>query len=141
MIHRAILGSVERMISILTEHYGGKWPFWISPRQVMVRRKGGRKEKLMFFFPFILIFKRKESFSLLGLFSIFLSLEEEGNLPCWSLFALSFHGEKAKRKTFPSNLTPFPFLCRSSPLVLPTSPMPRVSCSSSSSAISTPNAI
>ncbi|OLL21853.1 Threonine--tRNA ligase, cytoplasmic [Neolecta irregularis DAH-3] len=36
MIHRAILGSVERMVAILTEHYAGKWPFWLSPRQVMV---------------------------------------------------------------------------------------------------------
>ncbi|KAL7751935.1 threonyl-tRNA synthetase [Sorochytrium milnesiophthora] len=36
IIHRAILGSVERCIAILTEHFGGKWPFWISPRQVMV---------------------------------------------------------------------------------------------------------
>uniref|UniRef100_A0A4W3K0K2 threonine--tRNA ligase n=1 Tax=Callorhinchus milii TaxID=7868 RepID=A0A4W3K0K2_CALMI len=36
IIHRAILGSVERMIAILTESYGGKWPFWLSPRQVMV---------------------------------------------------------------------------------------------------------
>ncbi|XP_030173384.1 threonine--tRNA ligase 2, cytoplasmic [Lynx canadensis] len=36
IIHRAILGSVERMIAILSENYGGKWPFWLSPRQVMV---------------------------------------------------------------------------------------------------------
>ncbi|GAB4814792.1 hypothetical protein N2152v2_001838 [Parachlorella kessleri] len=36
IVHRAILGSVERMFAILTEHFGGKWPFWISPRQVMV---------------------------------------------------------------------------------------------------------
>merc|ERR1711981_1193502 len=36
MIHRAILGSVERMIAVLTENFGGKWPFWLSPRQVMV---------------------------------------------------------------------------------------------------------
>jgi threonyl-tRNA synthetase len=36
IIHRAILGSVERMIAILTENYGGKWPFWLSPRQVCV---------------------------------------------------------------------------------------------------------
>merc|ERR1719277_1758210 len=36
VIHRAILGSVERMTAILIEHYGGKWPFWLSPRQVMV---------------------------------------------------------------------------------------------------------
>lgn len=34
IIHRAILGSVERLIAILTESYGGKWPFWLSPRQV-----------------------------------------------------------------------------------------------------------
>uniref|UniRef100_A0AAX7U6B0 threonine--tRNA ligase n=1 Tax=Astatotilapia calliptera TaxID=8154 RepID=A0AAX7U6B0_ASTCA len=36
IIHRAILGSVERMIAILTENYAGKWPLWLSPRQVML---------------------------------------------------------------------------------------------------------
>jgi len=36
IVHRAILGSVERMIAILTENFAGKWPLWISPRQVMV---------------------------------------------------------------------------------------------------------
>ncbi|XP_075980881.1 threonine--tRNA ligase isoform X2 [Anticarsia gemmatalis] len=36
IIHRAILGSVERMIAILSESYAGKWPFWLSPRQVCV---------------------------------------------------------------------------------------------------------
>lgn len=36
IIHRAILGSVERMIAILTESFGGKWPFWLSPRQSIV---------------------------------------------------------------------------------------------------------
>lgn len=36
MIHRAILGSVERMTAILTEHFKGKWPFWLSPRQILV---------------------------------------------------------------------------------------------------------
>jgi len=36
MVHRAMLGSVERMAAVLTEHFGGKWPFWLSPRQVMV---------------------------------------------------------------------------------------------------------
>lgn len=30
------MGSVERMIAILTESYAGKWPFWLSPRQAMV---------------------------------------------------------------------------------------------------------
>mmetsp|Transcript_38108 Transcript_38108/g.38795 ORF Transcript_38108/g.38795 Transcript_38108/m.38795 type:complete len:784 (+) Transcript_38108:192-2543(+) len=36
MVHRAMLGSVERMTAVLTEHYGGKWPFWLSPRQVII---------------------------------------------------------------------------------------------------------
>lgn len=36
MIHRAIYGSFERFIAILTEHFGGKWPFWISPRQILI---------------------------------------------------------------------------------------------------------
>lgn len=36
MIHRAILGSLERFIAILTEHLGGKWPLWLSPRQACV---------------------------------------------------------------------------------------------------------
>ncbi|XP_038276435.1 threonine--tRNA ligase 2, cytoplasmic isoform X1 [Dermochelys coriacea] len=45
IIHRAILGSVERMIAILAENYGGKWPFWLSPRQVMVVPVGPTCEK------------------------------------------------------------------------------------------------
>ena len=36
MLSRAILGSVERQIAVLTENFAGKWPFWLSPRQVMV---------------------------------------------------------------------------------------------------------
>lgn len=36
IVHRAVLGSVERMMAILTEHFAGKWPLWLSPRQVMV---------------------------------------------------------------------------------------------------------
>ena len=36
IVHRAILGSVERMMAILIEHFGGKWPFWLNPRQAMV---------------------------------------------------------------------------------------------------------
>lgn len=36
IVHRAILGSVERMFAILVEHYAGKWPLWLSPRQAMV---------------------------------------------------------------------------------------------------------
>ena len=36
MIHRAILGSIERFIGILIEHYGGKLPFWLSPQQIII---------------------------------------------------------------------------------------------------------
>jgi len=36
VIHRALLGSLERFIGILTEHYGGAFPFWLSPVQVRV---------------------------------------------------------------------------------------------------------
>ncbi len=36
MIHRAVYGSFERFIGILTEHLGGKWPFWVSPRQILI---------------------------------------------------------------------------------------------------------
>ncbi len=36
MIHRAILGSLERFIGILIEHYGGAFPFWLAPEQVRV---------------------------------------------------------------------------------------------------------
>lgn len=36
MIHRAIVGSFERFMAILIEHFAGKWPFWLSPRQVLV---------------------------------------------------------------------------------------------------------
>lgn len=36
IVHRAVLGSVERFMAILIEHLGGKWPFWLSPRQVIV---------------------------------------------------------------------------------------------------------
>lgn len=36
VIHRAIIGSFERFLGILIEHFGGKWPFWLSPRQILV---------------------------------------------------------------------------------------------------------
>ncbi|MFB1487916.1 MULTISPECIES: threonine--tRNA ligase [unclassified Thiocapsa] len=36
MIHRAILGSVERFIGILLEHYAGQLPVWLSPTQAIV---------------------------------------------------------------------------------------------------------
>jgi threonyl-tRNA synthetase len=36
LVHRAILGSIERFMAVLTEMYQGKWPFWISPRQCRI---------------------------------------------------------------------------------------------------------
>jgi threonyl-tRNA synthetase len=36
MLHRAVLGSVERFMSILIEHYAGAFPVWISPVQAVV---------------------------------------------------------------------------------------------------------
>jgi threonyl-tRNA synthetase len=36
MIHRALLGSFERFIGILIEHYGGEFPVWLAPVQAIV---------------------------------------------------------------------------------------------------------
>ena len=36
MLHRAILGSFERFIGILLEHYEGAFPFWLAPEQAVV---------------------------------------------------------------------------------------------------------
>ncbi|TAQ83442.1 hypothetical protein B7494_g8235 [Chlorociboria aeruginascens] len=36
LIHRAILGSVERLMALLIEHYNGHYPFWLNPRQVCI---------------------------------------------------------------------------------------------------------
>jgi len=36
MVHRAILGSLERFIGALIEHYGGAFPFWLAPTQVSI---------------------------------------------------------------------------------------------------------
>jgi len=36
MLHRAILGSFERFIGILIENYGGKFPLWLAPTQIVV---------------------------------------------------------------------------------------------------------
>ena len=46
IIHRAILGSLERFIGILTEHYQGAFPLWLSPVQVMVLPIADRHEKM-----------------------------------------------------------------------------------------------
>ena len=53
MIHRALLGSMERFIGILLEHFAGEFPLWLAPVQVAVLpiaerhrglRRGGRAE-------------------------------------------------------------------------------------------------
>ena len=36
MIHRALLGSMERFAGILIEHYGGRFPLWLAPIQAVV---------------------------------------------------------------------------------------------------------
>jgi len=36
LIHRALFGSLERFLGILIEHYNGKFPFWLAPRQVVI---------------------------------------------------------------------------------------------------------
>lgn len=36
IVHRAVLGSLERMFAVIIEHYAGSWPLWLSPRQVLV---------------------------------------------------------------------------------------------------------
>ncbi|MDR3030997.1 MAG: threonine--tRNA ligase [Holosporales bacterium] len=36
MLHRALVGSLERFIGILIEHYAGKFPFWLAPLQIAI---------------------------------------------------------------------------------------------------------
>jgi threonyl-tRNA synthetase len=36
MVHRALLGSMERFFGVLIEHYGGAFPVWLSPVQVII---------------------------------------------------------------------------------------------------------
>lgn len=36
LIHRAVLGSLERFMALMIERYRGHWPFWISPRQMII---------------------------------------------------------------------------------------------------------
>ena len=50
MLHRVILGSIERFIGALIEHYGGNFPLWLSPVQVAIipitRKQNSYAEKL-----------------------------------------------------------------------------------------------
>ena len=36
MLHRVILGAIERFLGVLIEHYGGKFPLWLAPTQVII---------------------------------------------------------------------------------------------------------
>jgi threonyl-tRNA synthetase len=45
VVHRALMGSFERFIGILTEHYAGAFPFWIAPVQIRILPVGeGHRE-------------------------------------------------------------------------------------------------
>ena len=44
MVHRAILGSIERFFGILTEHYAGAFPMWLAPEQVTLLTIAERHE-------------------------------------------------------------------------------------------------
>jgi len=45
MVHRALLGSLERFFGILIEHYKGNFPFWLAPVQVIVLPISDRHEE------------------------------------------------------------------------------------------------
>ena len=45
VIHRAILGSFERFIGILIEHYAGKFPVWLAPEQVRILTVSEKSER------------------------------------------------------------------------------------------------
>ena len=36
MIHRAVMGSLERFLSVMIEHYAGRFPFWLAPEQIRI---------------------------------------------------------------------------------------------------------
>ena len=44
MIHRAILGSLERFIALYLECFQGEWPFWLSSRQIFIVTVSDRED-------------------------------------------------------------------------------------------------
>ena len=42
MVHRALLGSLERFFGVLVEHHGGAFPVWLAPTQAVVLSVGER---------------------------------------------------------------------------------------------------
>ena len=47
MIHRALLGSLERFIGILIEHYAGKFPVWLAPVQIILLNVGEAEKEIV----------------------------------------------------------------------------------------------
>jgi len=45
VIHRALLGSIERFVGVLLEHYAGALPLWLSPEQVWIIPVGNRHNR------------------------------------------------------------------------------------------------
>lgn len=45
MIHRALIGSLERFIGVLIEHYAGAFPLWLSPEQIWLIPITSKHEK------------------------------------------------------------------------------------------------
>lgn len=45
MIHRALLGGLERFIGVLIEYYGGNFPFWLAPEQIWIIPIGSKHKK------------------------------------------------------------------------------------------------
>ncbi len=48
MIHKAILGSIERFLSVYIEHTGGRFPVWLAPEQVRVITVNQEDETVQF---------------------------------------------------------------------------------------------
>ncbi len=48
MIHKAILGSIERFLSVYIEHTAGKFPIWLAPEQIRIASVNQEKETLAF---------------------------------------------------------------------------------------------
>ncbi|KAJ9064988.1 hypothetical protein DSO57_1024638 [Entomophthora muscae] len=44
IVHRAVFGSIERVLAILMEHHSGRWPFWLNPRQIIICPTPGAAE-------------------------------------------------------------------------------------------------
>ncbi len=48
MVHKAILGSIERFLSVYIEHTGGKFPVWLAPEQIRIITVNQEEETLKF---------------------------------------------------------------------------------------------